>query len=68
MASQPTIALHAGAAGKTRFRKLQRRLQIGLSIAFFIPMVIMSGYFHFQFHTTTTTTGKQRLKEIELQK
>jgi len=24
-------------------------------------MVIMSGYFHFQFHTTMTATGKQRL-------
>ena len=61
MTKQASHVSTADVAGRGRFRKLERRLQIGLSTAFFVPVVIMSGYFHFQFHTTMTATGKQRL-------
>jgi len=44
------------------FRRLRRRLKIGLSVAFIVPILILSAYFHFQFNTTLKESGKLHLR------
>ena len=46
------------------FIGLERRLRVGLLIAFFIPLLALSAYFHFQFNSTMKSIGKQRLAAI----
>ncbi len=61
MANNGTYTRSETATGKPLFGKLDRRLQIGLLTAFFIPMAVLSAYFHFQFQHTLTAIGKNRL-------
>jgi len=44
------------------FRRLRRRLQLGLLGAFIIPLLLLSAYFHFQFTTTLKESGKLHLR------
>ncbi len=46
------------------FRKLRRRLQIGLSVAFLVPLGILSVYFHFQLNVTLKESGKLHLTTL----
>lgn len=46
------------------FHQLERRFQIGLLLAFLIPLSCLSVYFHFQFHVTLKETGKLNLAAI----
>jgi two-component system NtrC family sensor kinase len=46
------------------FRKLRRRLQIGLSFAFLVPLGILSLYFHFQLNVTLKESGKLHLTTL----
>ena len=48
----------------TYFHQLERRFQIGLLLAFLIPLTCLSIYFHFQFHVTLKETGKLNLAAI----
>ena len=40
------------------FNKLRVRLKLGLLVAFLLPVVILSGYFHIAFNSTLKETGK----------
>lgn len=46
------------------FRRLRRRLQIGLSFAFLVPLGILSLYFHFQLNVTLKESGKLHLTTL----
>jgi len=46
------------------FRKLRRRLQIGLSVALLVPLGILSIYFHFQLNVTLKESGKLHLTTL----
>jgi two-component system NtrC family sensor kinase len=46
------------------FRRLRRRLQIGLSVSFLIPLAILSFYFHFQLNRTLKESGKLHLTNL----
>jgi len=46
------------------FRQLEQRFQIGLLLAFLLPLALLSLYFHFQFHVTLKNTGKTNLMVI----
>ena len=43
------------------FRKLRRRLQVFLVAAFVVPVLVLSGYFHFQFNMTLKKSGELHL-------
>jgi two-component system NtrC family sensor kinase len=49
---------------KSYFRKLQRRIQLGLIVAFFVPLIALAAYFYFQFHITLKEAGKSNLAAI----
>jgi two-component system NtrC family sensor kinase len=55
-------------SGKNRhrdyFRNLRRRLKIGFILAFFIPLALLSAYFHFQFNITMKESGQSLLKTL----
>jgi two-component system NtrC family sensor kinase len=51
-------------ATRSKFIGLERRLRLGLVSAFFIPMFLLSAYFHFQFNYSMKTIGKQRLEAV----
>jgi two-component system NtrC family sensor kinase len=46
------------------YRRLRHRLFIGLLIAFFVPLAILSLYFHFQFNVTLKESGKLHLATL----
>ena len=46
------------------FRRLRRRLQIGLSFSFLVPLAILSLYFHFQLNLTLKESGKLHLTSL----
>ena len=46
------------------YRKLRRRLQVALFIAFMVPLAILSLYFHFQFNFTLKRSGKLHLTTL----
>jgi len=46
------------------FRRLRRRLQIGLSVAFLVPLGILSLYFHFHLNLTLKESGKLHLTSL----
>ncbi len=46
------------------YRRLRRRLQIGLLVAFMVPLAILSLYFHFQFNLTLRESGKLHLATL----
>jgi len=50
------------------FRRLRRRLQIGLSSAFLVPLGILSLYFHFQLNVTLKESGKLHLTTLATSK
>lgn len=63
---------HDGAAAKSPpeisgdetehyFRRLRQRLKVSLSLAFILPLLIVSVYFHFQFNLTLKNSGKLHL-------
>jgi two-component system NtrC family sensor kinase len=43
------------------FKRLRRRLEVGLLIAYLVPLSILSLYFHFQFNLTLKESGKLHL-------
>jgi len=43
---------------RTYFSRLKKRLFVSLTLAFIIPLVVLSGYFHFQFNATLKKSGK----------
>jgi two-component system NtrC family sensor kinase len=49
---------------KAYFRQLKWRFRIGLLIAFMVPLVALSVYFHFQFNVTLKQTAKLNLIAI----
>ncbi|MGD8521218.1 MAG: ATP-binding protein [Desulfobacterales bacterium] len=49
---------------KAYFRQLKWRFRIGLLIAFMVPLVALSVYFHFQFNFTLKQTAKLNLIAI----
>lgn len=49
---------------KAYYRRLQRRFILGLLSAFLVPLVLLSAYFHYQFHITLTETGQLNLAAI----
>ena len=46
------------------FRKLKFRLRFGVLVAFLVPLVTLSVYFHFQFTSTLKGSGKLNLVAI----
>ncbi len=46
------------------FRRLRRRLQIGLSLSLLVPLAILSLYFHFQLNRTLKESGKLHLTSL----
>ena len=46
------------------FRNLRRRLQVGFVLALFIPLAILSAYFHFQFNITMKESGQSLLRTL----
>src|SRR6056297_4294451 len=40
------------------FKPLKKPLFVSLTLAFIIPLIILSGYFHFQFNATLKKSGK----------
>ncbi len=46
------------------YRQLERRFILGLLLAFLVPLVLLSAYFHYQFHVTLKETGKLNLAAI----
>ncbi len=46
------------------YNRLRRRLYVGILLAFFVPLAILSMYFHFQFNVTLKETGKQHLTTL----
>ncbi len=58
-------AMHPhGTTLRLYFKQLERRFQIGLLLAFLLPLVSLSVYFHIQFHSTLKETGKSNLSAI----
>ncbi len=49
---------------QTYFKRLKVWLVIGLLIAFMIPHIVLSAYFHFQFTSTLKDTGKLNLEAL----
>ena len=49
---------------KEYFKQLERRFQAGIAMAFFIPLVALSIYFHLQFDFSLRETGKLNLAAI----
>ncbi len=49
---------------KSYFRQLERRFLFGLLMAFLIPLISLSAYFHFQFQATLKETGKLNLTAV----
>ena len=43
------------------FRWLRRRLQLGILVAYILPLALLSIYFHFQFNNTLRQSGKVHL-------
>ncbi len=46
------------------FKQLERRIKGGLLLAFIAPLLLLSAYFHIQFHTTLKEAGKLNLAAI----
>jgi len=46
------------------FRRLRRRLEVGLLLSILAPLAILSLYFHFQFNVTLKENGKLHLKTL----
>jgi two-component system, NtrC family, sensor kinase len=46
------------------FKQLERRIKGGLLLAFIAPLLLLSAYFHIQFHTTLKEAGKKNLAAI----
>ncbi|MBN1590724.1 MAG: hypothetical protein JW888_14520 [Pirellulales bacterium] len=46
------------------FKKLRRRLRLGLLAAFSLPVIALAVYFHFQFDPTLRETGKLHLASL----
>jgi len=46
------------------FRNLRRRLQVGFVLALFVPLAILSAYFHFQFNITMKESGQSLLRTL----
>ena len=46
------------------YRRLRRRLYVGILIAFMVPLAILSLYFHFQFNVNLKESGKQHLTTL----
>jgi len=60
--NQKETSLDNGHKGiQTYFKRLKFGLVIGLLIAFMIPHIVLSAYFHFQFTSTLKDTGKLNL-------
>jgi two-component system, NtrC family, sensor kinase len=57
-------AQKSGSNIRDYFKQLERRFQFGLVMAFFIPLVALSIYFHIQFDVTLKETGKLNLAAI----
>ncbi len=55
---------HQAAGLRSYFHQLERRFQIGLLLAFILPLIMLSAYFHLQFHTTLKEAGKLNLTAI----
>ena len=49
---------------KAYFIKLERKFLLGLMAAFLVPLILLSAYFHYQFHMTLKETGKLNLAAI----
>ena len=54
----------SGDGTKNYFRRLKKRLLISLSIAFLVPLVILSVYFHVQFNMTLKNSSKLQLTSL----
>ncbi len=46
------------------YQRLRRRLPLSLVIAYVVPILILSGYFHYQFTTTLKDSGKLHLRAL----
>jgi len=53
-----------GDGTKNYFRRLKIRLLVSMSIAFLIPLIILSVYFHVQFNQTLKNSGKLHLTSL----
>ena len=53
-----------GSTARSYFKQLERRFQLGLILAFFIPLAGLSTYFHIQFTFTLKETGQLNLAAI----
>ncbi|MCD6586629.1 MAG: histidine kinase [Desulfobacteraceae bacterium] len=58
------IQAASGDGTKNYFRRLKKRLLISLSIAFLVPLVILSVYFHVQFNMTLKNSSKLQLTSL----
>ena len=54
----------AGDRTRGHFRRLRRRLRIGLVTAFVLPLIALSVYFHYQFHITLSQSDKLHLSAL----
>ena len=54
-------AASTGSTARSYFKQLERRFQLGLILAFFIPLAGLSTYFHIQFTFTLKETGQLNL-------
>ncbi len=61
---QNHTAAHAFHEGETYFRRLRGRLRTGLLVAYLVPMVILSLYFHLQFNVSMKKSGKLHLANL----
>jgi two-component system NtrC family sensor kinase len=57
-------AASTGSTARSYFKQLERRFQLGLILAFFIPLAGLSTYFHIQFTFTLKETGQLNLAAI----
>ena len=53
--------LPAGLSTEDYYRRLRRRLRVGLLLAYLVPLLVLSLYFHFQFNLTLKKSGKMHL-------
>ncbi|MBS3758998.1 MAG: histidine kinase [Desulfobacterales bacterium] len=54
----------AGEDSQSYFRRLKKRLFISLILAFIVPLIILSGYFHFQFNATIEKNGELHVRSL----
>jgi two-component system NtrC family sensor kinase len=57
-------ALVTGHTTADYFRRLRRRLEVGLALAYIVPLAGLSLYFHFQFNLTLKESGKLHLAAL----